>query len=57
MHAQLLTSSLAHGGPLAAAAVMGGTDEDNKDRDMWQPDGKGRRGLEEDYEYVMYRKV
>ena len=50
-------SSLAHGGPSAAAAVMGGTDEDDKDRDMWGPDGKGRCGLEEEYEYVMYGKV
>ena len=53
----ILTSSLACGGPLAAAAVMGGTDEDDNDRDMWRPDGKGRHGLEKDYEYVMYGKV
>ena len=52
----ILTSSLAHGGPLAAAAVMGSTDKDDKDRDVWQPDGKGRCGLEEDYEYVMYER-
>ena len=57
MHPRLLASSLAHSGPLAAAAVMGGADKDNKDWDVWQPDGKGRHGLEEDYEYVMYRKV
>ncbi|KAH9946777.1 hypothetical protein B0H21DRAFT_778895 [Amylocystis lapponica] len=31
--------------------------EEEKDRDVWRPDGKGRRGLEEDYEYVMYGKV
>jgi DNA-directed RNA polymerase I, II, and III subunit RPABC3 len=24
---------------------------------VWRPDGKGRRGLEEDYDYVMYGKV
>ena len=53
----ILASSLAHGEPSAAAAVMGGADEDNKDRDMWRPDGKGRHGLEEDYEYVIYGKV
>ena len=53
----ILASSLAHGGPSAAAAVMGSADEDDKDWDMWQPDGKGRRGLEEYYEYVMYGKV
>ena len=57
MRPQLLASLLACSGPLAAAAVMGGADKDNKDKDMWQPDGKGRRGLEEDYEYVMYGKV
>ena len=54
---RLLTSLLARGGPLAAAAVMGGADEDDKDQDVWQPDGKGRCGLEEYYEYVMYGKV
>ncbi|CAK5265293.1 unnamed protein product [Mycena citricolor] len=31
--------------------------DDDKDRDVWRPDGKGRRGLEEDYDYVMYGKV
>lgn len=31
--------------------------EDEKDVAVWRPDGKGRRGLEEDYEYVMYGKV
>ncbi|KIJ45602.1 hypothetical protein M422DRAFT_227262 [Sphaerobolus stellatus SS14] len=45
----VLASSLVRGGAGAAA------DED--DRDVWRPDGKGRRGLEEDYEYVMYGKV
>ena len=57
MRPRLLASSLARGGPLATAAVMGGTDEDNKDQDVWRPDGKGRHGLEEDYKYVMYGKV
>ena len=28
-------------GPLAAAGVMGGTDEDNNDQDVWRPDGRG----------------
>lgn len=47
-----LASSLARGG------VDGGADEaDDKDRDVWRPDGKGHRGLEEDYDYVMYGKV
>ncbi|CCM00930.1 uncharacterized protein FIBRA_02977 [Fibroporia radiculosa] len=38
-----LATSLARGPP-------GTTDEDDKDRDVWRPDGKGRRGLEEDYD-------
>lgn len=45
-----LASSLSRGG-------IDGAEEDDKDRDVWRPDGKGRRGLEEDYEYVMYGKV
>ena len=52
----VLASSLARGGPTVGAGVIEGLDED-KDRDVWRPDGKGRRGLEEDYEYVMYGKV
>ena len=46
-----LASSLARGPPGAAG------EEEEKDRDVWRPDGKGRHGLEEDYEYVMYGKV
>jgi hypothetical protein len=34
-----------------------GAGEDDKDREAWRPDGKGRGGLEEDYGYVMYGKV
>jgi DNA-directed RNA polymerase I, II, and III subunit RPABC3 len=56
-----LASSLARGG---AAAVTGtgmadgiADEAEDKDRDVWRPDGKGRRGLEEDYDYVMYGKV
>jgi DNA-directed RNA polymerase I, II, and III subunit RPABC3 len=54
-----LASSLARGGGQAGASGADGTAEetDDKDRDVWRPDGKGRRGLEEDYEYVMYGKV
>lgn len=48
-----LSSSLAKG-PQGDA---GGGDEEEKDREVWRPDGKGRGGLEEDYEYVMYGKV
>ena len=51
-----LASSLARGGS-GAGAVEGTEDTDDKDRDVWRPDGKGRRGLEEDYDYVMYGKV
>ena len=49
-----LASSLAKG-PTAGGAGI--TEEEDKDRDVWRPDGKGMRGLEEDYEYVMYGKV
>ncbi|KAJ7139813.1 RNA polymerase [Mycena epipterygia] len=54
-----LASSLVRGGTQASAlGADGATEEsDDKDRDVWRPDGKGRRGLEEDYEYVMYGKV
>ncbi|KAF8633908.1 hypothetical protein AX15_001095 [Amanita polypyramis BW_CC] len=47
-----LASSLARGGPA-------GTTEDgeDKERDVWRSDGKGHRGLEDDYDYVMYGKV
>lgn len=54
-----LASSLARGG--SAVGGTGGADnaaeEEDKDRNVWRPDGKGRRGLEEDYDYVMYGKV
>lgn len=49
-----LASSLVRGG---GAAGTDGTGEDGDDNDVWRPDGKGRRGLEEDYDYVMYGKV
>jgi DNA-directed RNA polymerase I, II, and III subunit RPABC3 len=53
-----LASSLARGGPGATGpGAEGADDSDDKDRDVWRPDGKGRRGLEEDYDYVMYGKV
>ncbi|KAI0704909.1 RNA polymerase I [Cytidiella melzeri] len=48
-----LASSLARGPPTTNAAG----EEEEKDSDVWRPDGKGRRGLEEDYDYVMYGKV
>jgi RNA polymerase Rpb8 len=34
-----------------------GTEKEEGHQAVWRPDGKGRRGLEEDYEYVMYGKV
>ncbi|KAF5377561.1 hypothetical protein D9615_005262 [Tricholomella constricta] len=54
-----LASSLARGGaPSGANATDGAEDaSDDKERDVWRPDGKGRRGLEDDYDYVMYGKV
>ncbi|KAF9240927.1 RNA polymerase I [Melanogaster broomeanus] len=53
--AMALASSLARDG--GAPAGTDGAGADDKDRDIWRPDGKGRRGLEEDYDYVMYGKV
>jgi hypothetical protein len=56
--AMALASSLARGGTSTDVPMDGMPDEgEDKDRDVWRPDGKGRRGLEEDYEYVMYGKV
>lgn len=51
-----LASSLARGAP-ATASGDPTADDDEKEKDVWRPDGKGRRGLEEDYDYVMYGKV
>ncbi|EJF66606.1 hypothetical protein DICSQDRAFT_123228 [Dichomitus squalens LYAD-421 SS1] len=48
-----LASSLSRN-PQGAA---GTTEDEDKDRDVWRPDAKGRRGLDDDYEYVMYGKV
>lgn len=31
--------------------------EEEKDMYVWRPDGKGQRGIDEDYEYVMYGRV
>ncbi|KAH0838433.1 RNA polymerase I [Lanmaoa asiatica] len=35
----------------------GGDGAEAEDRDIWRPDGKGVKGLEEEYDYVMYGKV
>jgi len=53
---------LAHGQSfslaLATSLVRGEhAAEDEKERDVWRPDGKGREGLEEDYEYVMFGQI
>ena len=50
-----LASSLVRGG--ASGGGNENADDEDKERDVWRPDGKGRKGLEEDYEYVMYGKV
>ncbi|KAF5382901.1 hypothetical protein D9757_006390 [Collybiopsis confluens] len=49
-----LASSLARG---PQTTSQDANEDEEKDRDVWRPDGKGRRGLEEDYDYVMYGKV
>ena len=48
-----LASSLARD----PAVSQDGTVEEDRDRDVWRPDGKGRRGVEDDYSYVMYGRV
>jgi len=48
-----LASSLARG-PVGSQE---GAEEEDRDRDVWRPDAKGRRGLEDDYGYVMYGRV
>ena len=48
-----LASSLARD----PAASQDGTVEEDRDRDVWRPDGKDRRGFEDDYDYVMYGRV
>ncbi|KAK0233467.1 hypothetical protein EDD18DRAFT_1120902 [Armillaria luteobubalina] len=48
-----LASSLARGGQ-RTNTTDGATEEEEH---VWRPDGKGQRGLEEDYDYVMYGKV
>jgi len=48
-----LASSLARD----PAVSQDGAVEEDRDRDVWRPDGKGRRGFEDDYDYVMYGRV
>jgi len=52
-----LASSLSRGAGTGATGIDGAEDADDKDRDVWRSDGKGRAGLEDDYSYVMYGKV
>lgn len=54
--AMALATSL-HKGPPSGGANGAGDEEEDKDRDVWRPDGKGIKGLEEEYDYVMYGKV
>lgn len=42
---------------LAKAGEGNAADEADDKDNMWRPDGKGKRGVEEDYDYVMYGKV
>jgi hypothetical protein len=46
-----LATSLSRGG----APGKDGEGEDKEQR--WRPDGKGQKGIEEDYEYVMFGRV
>jgi RNA polymerase Rpb8 len=50
-----LATSLARGG--GGPKAEGGLDVEDKDQHVWRPDGKGQKGIEEDYDYVMYGKV
>ena len=35
-----------------------GKDTEGEDKEQrWRPDGKGQKGIEEDYEYVMFGRV
>lgn len=46
-----LATSLSRGG-------APGKDGEGEDKEhQWRPDGKGQKGIEEDYEYVMFGKV
>ena len=51
---QTFTLSLATS--LSRGSVPGKEGEEDKEQ-QWRPDGKGQKGIEEDYEYVMFGKV
>ncbi|KIM48048.1 hypothetical protein M413DRAFT_439750 [Hebeloma cylindrosporum] len=52
-----LASSLARGGTSGNAAEASQDETNENERDVWRPDGKGSRGLEDEYDYVMYGKI
>ncbi|KAF8167945.1 hypothetical protein B0H34DRAFT_683724 [Crassisporium funariophilum] len=52
-----LASSLARGGTSGNTADGAAEDASENERDVWRPDGKGSRGLEDEYDYVMYGKI
>ncbi|KAJ3516779.1 hypothetical protein NLJ89_g901 [Agrocybe chaxingu] len=52
-----LSTSLARGRPSGNTAEASGDDAAENERDVWRPDGKGSRGLEDEYDYVMYGKI
>jgi DNA-directed RNA polymerase I, II, and III subunit RPABC3 len=52
-----LASSLARGGTSGKTAEASQDETNENERDVWRPDGKGSRGLEDEYDYVMYGKV
>jgi DNA-directed RNA polymerase I, II, and III subunit RPABC3 len=52
-----LASSLGRGGTSGNVAEASQDETNENERDVWRPDGKGSRGLEDEYDYVMYGKV
>jgi len=52
---QTFTLSLATSLSRGSAPGKDGEGEDKEQ--VWRPDGKGQKGIEEDYEYVMFGKV
>lgn len=52
---QTFTLSLATS--LSRGSVPGKEGEGEDKEQQWRPDGKGQKGIEEDYEYVMFGKV
>lgn len=51
-----LATSLLRPSEGGAASGADGNEEE-KDAYVWRPDGKGQRGIDEDYDYVMYGRV